>query len=226
MTRLNAALLLSAALALAGCDVTGGNRRWAPAAWPAPSARAVRLGQWPRRAGGRGGGDRCGDGRPARGQDRRAARRRGPPAGLCRPSSRRWSDGASGAPVPWRNPASGRYGNIVPGPAYAAQGVDLPRLFPHRLHRRAARDRPRHRLPRLRRPLERGDQLIGNSASAGRSRRDRAAFLRPRRIPVVVSCPQHLLNAGAAMKRVTPSGRRSSCNRADRRAEQACEIEL
>ncbi|MBB5046552.1 surface antigen [Rhodopseudomonas rhenobacensis] len=32
-------------------------------------------------------------------------------------------DGAPGAPVPWRNPASGRYGNIVPGPAYARQGA-------------------------------------------------------------------------------------------------------
>lgn len=26
--------------------------------------------------------------------------------------------GPPGAPVPWRNPVSGRYGNIVPGPAY------------------------------------------------------------------------------------------------------------
>jgi surface antigen len=26
--------------------------------------------------------------------------------------------GSPGAPMPWRNPASGRYGNIVPGPAY------------------------------------------------------------------------------------------------------------
>jgi surface antigen len=32
-------------------------------------------------------------------------------------------NGASGAPVPWRNPASGRFGNIVPGPAYAKQGA-------------------------------------------------------------------------------------------------------
>jgi surface antigen len=29
--------------------------------------------------------------------------------------------GAAGAPVPWRNPASGRYGNIVPGPAYISK---------------------------------------------------------------------------------------------------------
>ena len=31
--------------------------------------------------------------------------------------------GAPGAPVPWRNPASGRRGNIVPGPAYDQKGA-------------------------------------------------------------------------------------------------------
>ncbi|TAK49757.1 MAG: hypothetical protein EPO23_00550 [Xanthobacteraceae bacterium] len=31
-------------------------------------------------------------------------------------------NGPSGAAVPWRNPDSGRYGNIVPGPAYDARG--------------------------------------------------------------------------------------------------------
>jgi surface antigen len=31
--------------------------------------------------------------------------------------------GSPGAPVPWRNPESGRYGNIVPGPAYNRQGA-------------------------------------------------------------------------------------------------------
>src|SRR6202795_5336867 len=30
--------------------------------------------------------------------------------------------GPSGAPVAWRNPDSGRYGNIVPGPSYQRQG--------------------------------------------------------------------------------------------------------
>jgi surface antigen len=30
----------------------------------------------------------------------------------------------SGAPVAWRNPDSGHYGNIVPGPAYQASGAD------------------------------------------------------------------------------------------------------
>src|SRR5215469_7882594 len=31
--------------------------------------------------------------------------------------------GPSGAPVPWRNPDTGRYGNVVPGPAYQASGA-------------------------------------------------------------------------------------------------------
>ena len=30
--------------------------------------------------------------------------------------------GPSGVPVPWRNPDSGRYGNVVPGPSYFANG--------------------------------------------------------------------------------------------------------
>jgi surface antigen len=31
--------------------------------------------------------------------------------------------GPSGAPVSWRNPDSGRYGDVVPGPAYQANGA-------------------------------------------------------------------------------------------------------
>jgi surface antigen len=31
--------------------------------------------------------------------------------------------GPSGAPVAWRNPDSGRYGDVVPGPAYATNGI-------------------------------------------------------------------------------------------------------
>ncbi len=31
--------------------------------------------------------------------------------------------GASGAPVGWRNPDNGRYGSVVPGPAYQHAGV-------------------------------------------------------------------------------------------------------
>ena len=38
--------------------------------------------------------------------------------------------GAPGAPVPWRNAASGRYGNIVAGPAYDQKGAQC-RGFSH-----------------------------------------------------------------------------------------------
>jgi surface antigen len=38
--------------------------------------------------------------------------------------------GAPGAPVPWRNPASGRFGNIVAGPAYDLKGAQC-RGFSH-----------------------------------------------------------------------------------------------
>ena len=31
--------------------------------------------------------------------------------------------GSPGAPMPWRNPVSGRFGNIVPGPAYDRKGA-------------------------------------------------------------------------------------------------------
>jgi surface antigen len=31
--------------------------------------------------------------------------------------------GPSGAPVAWRNPETGRYGNVVPGPVYQENGV-------------------------------------------------------------------------------------------------------
>ncbi|MGB6935432.1 MAG: RT0821/Lpp0805 family surface protein, partial [Xanthobacteraceae bacterium] len=31
--------------------------------------------------------------------------------------------GPSGAPVAWRNPDDGRYGNVVPGPAYQANSA-------------------------------------------------------------------------------------------------------
>jgi surface antigen len=31
--------------------------------------------------------------------------------------------GPSGAPVAWRNPDTGRYGNVVPGPTYQANGA-------------------------------------------------------------------------------------------------------
>jgi surface antigen len=41
--------------------------------------------------------------------------------------------GSSGAPVAWRNPASGRYGSVVPGPAYD-QGVMKCRQYAHTIY--------------------------------------------------------------------------------------------
>jgi surface antigen len=41
--------------------------------------------------------------------------------------------GPSGAPVAWRNPDSGRYGTVVPGPAYAARGTKC-REYTHTIY--------------------------------------------------------------------------------------------
>ncbi len=41
--------------------------------------------------------------------------------------------GPSGAPVAWRNPDDGRYGNVVPGPAYQANGATC-RQFTHTIY--------------------------------------------------------------------------------------------
>jgi surface antigen len=41
--------------------------------------------------------------------------------------------GRSGAPVAWRNPDSGRYGNIVPGPVYDQRGAKC-RSFSHTVY--------------------------------------------------------------------------------------------
>jgi surface antigen len=41
--------------------------------------------------------------------------------------------GPSGAPVSWKNPDSGRYGTIVPGPAYQESGRNC-RQFTHTLY--------------------------------------------------------------------------------------------
>ena len=41
--------------------------------------------------------------------------------------------GPSGAPVSWRNPDSGRYGTVVPGPAYADRGRNC-RSFTHTIY--------------------------------------------------------------------------------------------
>jgi surface antigen len=41
--------------------------------------------------------------------------------------------GPSGAPVAWRNPDSGRYGSVVPGPAYQQQGSNC-RQYTHTIY--------------------------------------------------------------------------------------------
>lgn len=41
--------------------------------------------------------------------------------------------GPSGAPVAWRNPETGRYGNVVPGPVYQENGVAC-REFTHTVY--------------------------------------------------------------------------------------------
>jgi surface antigen len=41
--------------------------------------------------------------------------------------------GPSGAPVAWRNPDSGRYGNVVPGPAYQMNGAPC-RQYTHTVY--------------------------------------------------------------------------------------------
>jgi surface antigen len=41
--------------------------------------------------------------------------------------------GPSGAPVAWRNPDSGRYGDVVPGPAYQANGAAC-RQYTHSIY--------------------------------------------------------------------------------------------
>ena len=41
--------------------------------------------------------------------------------------------GPSGAPVSWKNPDSGRYGTVVPGPAYAESGRNC-RSYTHTIY--------------------------------------------------------------------------------------------
>jgi len=46
--------------------------------------------------------------------------------------------GASGAPVGWRNQDSGRYGTVVPGPAYQRNAMTC-RQYTHTIYIEAAR---------------------------------------------------------------------------------------
>lgn len=121
MTQRNVILLLAAALALAGCDVTGGNapgsgslvRAFSAVPGPAAgknelaAAAAVRDATLDDLLSPKISGRLADDDRPLAAQAQLEALEHGVP----------------GAPVPWRNPSSGNYGNIVPGPAYIRLGA-------------------------------------------------------------------------------------------------------
>ncbi len=120
MTQRNTILLLAAALALAGCDVTGGNapgtsglvRSFSAASGltgrneQAAAAAVTELGQ----------SDLLSPKISVKldDEDRRLA---------AQAQLDALDHGVAGAPVPWRNPSSGNYGNIVPGPPYNRQGA-------------------------------------------------------------------------------------------------------
>ncbi len=109
------ALLLLAALALGGCDLTSrgaadgatgsiGAGRGADAATASSALTNVELSRLI--------GSKIGS--ALNEDDRRLA---------YEAQIRALESGSPGAPMPWRNPASGRYGNIVPGPAYDRKGA-------------------------------------------------------------------------------------------------------
>lgn len=66
--------------------------------------------------------------------------------------------GPSGAPVDWRNPDSGRYGNVVPGPAYQASGSTC-RKHADDFHRRYSADRARRGVPQSGRHLDHSELI-------------------------------------------------------------------
>jgi len=114
MIRPQPALLLLAALALGGCDLTSrgdgaatgsiGAGRGGDAATASSALTNVELSRLI--------GSKIGS--ALNDDDRRLA---------YEAQIRALESGSPGAPMPWRNPASGRYGNIVPGPAYDRKGA-------------------------------------------------------------------------------------------------------
>ena len=113
MIRPKSAMLLLAALALGGCDLTSrgagdgaatGAGRGADAATASSALTNVELSRLI--------GSKIGS--ALNDDDRRLA---------YEAQIRALETGSPGAPMPWRNPASGRYGNIVPGPAYDRKGA-------------------------------------------------------------------------------------------------------
>jgi surface antigen len=131
MPRLNAALLpMVTALALGGCDVTSGSGEGggmiagafsgtpAKPASPGPSDNAAAAAVTDAALGGLLGNKL---GAALDESDRRLA---------YHAQIEALDHGAPGAPVPWRNPISGRYGNIVTGPLYDRKGAKC-RGFSH-----------------------------------------------------------------------------------------------
>jgi surface antigen len=121
MFKLKSALILAAALALAGCDVTSGDG-------PGPMARAFSGTSSSIQSAIGLSGDSASAAVTNTAMGGLIGAKLGP---LLNEDDRKLAyeaelaaldNGASGAPVPWRNPASGRYGNIVPGPAYDQKG--------------------------------------------------------------------------------------------------------
>ena len=116
MTDPKPAMLLLAALALGGCDLTSrggageGTTAFAGgkgAADTTTASNALTNAELSRLIGSRIGSALNDD-------DRRLA---------YEAQIRALESGSPGAPMPWRNPVSGRYGNIVPGPAYDRKGA-------------------------------------------------------------------------------------------------------
>jgi len=121
MFKLEAALILAAALALAGCDVTSGDG-------PGPMARAFSGTPTSIKSAIGLSGDSATAAVTNAAMGGLIGAKLGP---LLNEDDRKLAyaaeiaaldNGASGAPVPWKNAASGRYGNIVPGPLYDQKG--------------------------------------------------------------------------------------------------------
>jgi surface antigen len=130
--RFNAALVLAAAFALGGCELTG-------AGGGMGESTGTLAGAFSNAPNGAGAG-RSGNGAVAAATNVAMGGLIGSKLGAyLNDEDRRLAyeaqidaldRGAPGAPVPWRNPASGRYGNIVPGPAYDQKGAKC-RGFSH-----------------------------------------------------------------------------------------------
>ena len=124
------ALLLATALALGGCDLTsksGASEATSASAFsgngsPGAGDRATASAALTNAELGRLIGTRIGG--ALNDDDRRLA---------YEAQIKALESGSPGAPMPWRNPASGRYGNIVPGPAYDRKGAQC-RGCSHSVH--------------------------------------------------------------------------------------------